>query len=57
MITREMGLIIQELIMDKLSAILNRFSISAGVFYTGSICGLSSFDDPNGNEGHPSPAQ
>ena len=38
--------------MDKLSAILNRFSISAGVFYTGGLCGLSNFDDPDSNEGH-----
>jgi len=38
--------------MDKLSAILNRFSISAGVFYSGKLCGLSDFDDPNDKEGH-----
>lgn len=38
--------------MDKLSAILNRFSISAGVFYTGGLCGLSAFNDPNAKEGH-----
>jgi len=38
--------------MDKLSAILNRFSISAGVFYTGGLCGLSDFDDPDATEGH-----
>jgi len=38
--------------MDKLSAILNRFSISAGVFYTGGLCGLSVFDAPETTEGH-----
>lgn len=38
--------------MDKLSSILNRFSISAGVFYTGGLCGLSEFDDPGAREGH-----
>jgi len=38
--------------MDKLSAILNRFSISAGVFYTGGLCGLSDFDDSGATEGH-----
>lgn len=38
--------------MDKLSEILTRFSISAGVFYSGKLCGLSSFDDKASNEGH-----
>lgn len=38
--------------MDKLSAILNRFSISAGVFYSGGLCGLSAFDDPDATQGH-----
>jgi len=38
--------------MDKLSAVLNRFSISAGVFYTGGLCGLSVFDDSESTEGH-----
>ncbi len=38
--------------MDKLSAILNRFSISAGVFYSGGLCGLSAFDDAESTQGH-----
>ena len=38
--------------MDKLSEILNRFSISVGVFYSGNLCGLSNFDDPEAKEGH-----
>lgn len=38
--------------MDRLSSILNRFSISAGVFYTGGLCGLSGFEDPDAREGH-----
>ena len=37
--------------MDKLSEILNRFSVSAGVFYSGKLCGLSNFDDPEAKEG------
>ena len=37
--------------MDKLSEILNRFSVSAGVFYLGNLCGLSNFDDPEAKEG------
>lgn len=38
--------------MDKLSEVLNNFSISAGVFYTGNLCGLSSFNPDGGEEGH-----
>lgn len=38
--------------MDKLSSILNRFSISAGVFFSGEICGLTPFDDTQTPEGH-----
>ena len=38
--------------MDQLSSILNRFSISAGVFYSGQLCGLSSFDAPDTQTGH-----
>lgn len=30
--------------MDHLSQLLNRFSLSAGVFYTGNICGVHGFD-------------
>lgn len=37
--------------MDKLSEILTRFSVSAGVFYSGNLCGLSRFDN-EANEGH-----
>lgn len=38
--------------MDKLSEVLNNFSISAGVFYTGNLCGLSSFNPDGSEEGH-----
>ena len=38
--------------MDQLSSVLNRFSISAGVFYSGQLCGLSAFDEPDSNTGH-----
>lgn len=38
--------------MDKLSEVLNNFSISAGVFYTGNLCGLSSFNPEGDEEGH-----
>lgn len=30
--------------MDRLSLLLRRFSLSAGVFYTGQICGIHNFD-------------
>ncbi len=38
--------------MDKLSKILNQFSITAGVFYTGGLCGISTFDDKDSHTGH-----
>ncbi len=38
--------------MDQLSSVLNRFSISAGVFYSGQLCGLSSFEEPDAQTGH-----
>lgn len=38
--------------MDRLSEVLNNFSISAGVFYTGNLCGLSSFNAEGVEEGH-----
>ena len=38
--------------MDKLSAVLNHFSISAGVFYAGNLCGLSAFSEDGIEEGH-----
>ena len=37
---------------DKLSQVLNRFNITAGVFYSGNICGLSAFDESPKQEGH-----
>lgn len=37
---------------DKLSDVLNQLSISAGVFYTGTMCGHSSFDEPGARYGH-----
>ncbi|MGI9273818.1 MAG: cupin domain-containing protein [Endozoicomonas sp.] len=38
--------------MDQLSRILQQFSVSAGVFYSGRLCGLSAFEDPNVSIGH-----
>ncbi len=38
--------------MDKLSEVLNHFSISAGVFYAGNLCGLSAFSEDGIEEGH-----
>jgi len=38
--------------MDRLSQVLDRLSISATVFYTGAICGVSSFEDPAQQHGH-----
>ena len=38
--------------MDKLSEVLNRFSIRAGVFHTGNVCGLSAFEKSPHQEGH-----
>lgn len=38
--------------MDKLSEVLKHFSISAGVFYTGNLCGLSAFSADSFHEGH-----
>lgn len=37
--------------MDHLSLLLNRFSLSAGVFYTGNICGVHDFPD-DAMQGH-----
>ena len=34
--------------IDHLSEVLDRLSISARVFYTGQICGISAFDEPTG---------
>ena len=38
--------------MDRLSQLLRYFSISAGVFYTGNLCGLSEFDADDDEQGH-----
>lgn len=38
--------------MDKLSDIVRRFSISAGVFYSGQLCGVTSFEDHENRIGH-----
>ncbi len=38
--------------MDRLSLILERLSITAGVFFTGDMCGVSSFDSSAQREGH-----
>lgn len=40
------------LFMDHLSEIINRFSLQAGVFYTGKLCGLSNFNEGAAVEGH-----
>lgn len=38
--------------MDRLSEVLQHFSISAGVFYSGSLCGPASFNVADNSEGH-----
>ncbi|MGB2741535.1 MAG: AraC family transcriptional regulator [Cognaticolwellia sp.] len=38
--------------MDHLSQIIDRFSLQAGVFYTGKLCGLSHFTEDGALEGH-----
>ncbi|WP_036816888.1 AraC family transcriptional regulator [Photobacterium sanctipauli] len=38
--------------MDPLSEVLSRFSVSAGVFYAGQLCGVSSFDSQQNTVGH-----
>ncbi|OED45787.1 hypothetical protein ACH42_04695 [Endozoicomonas sp. (ex Bugula neritina AB1)] len=38
--------------MDQLSRILNQYSITTGIFYSGRLCGLSSFDKPEEQAGH-----
>ena len=38
--------------MDHLSQLMQHFSVQAGVFYTGTLCGISRFDDPSIASGH-----
>jgi AraC-like DNA-binding protein len=38
--------------MDRLSLILERLSITAGVFFTGEMCGISTFSGDGEREGH-----
>jgi len=38
--------------MDHLSQIIDPFSLQAGVFYTGKLCGLSNFNEHEALEGH-----
>ena len=38
--------------MDRLTDILNRFSINAKVFFRGNICGVQPFGQANSSEGH-----
>lgn len=38
--------------MDKLSTALKHFSVSAGIFYSGSLCGSNDFDANSTNDGH-----
>lgn len=38
--------------MDNLSGVLNHLSISARVFYTGAMCGISNFNEPQVDQGH-----
>lgn len=38
--------------MDHLSQIINRFTLQAGVFYTGTLCGLTNFNENEAVEGH-----
>jgi len=37
--------------MDRLTTLLNQFSLSAGVFYTGNICGVHGFEQ-DASQGH-----
>lgn len=37
---------------DHLSQLMQHFSVKAGVFYTGTLCGISRFDDPAISSGH-----
>lgn len=37
--------------MDRLSPLLSRFSLNAGIFHSGALCGISAFSD-DGQEGH-----
>jgi AraC-like DNA-binding protein len=38
--------------MDHLSQIIDRFTLQAGVFYTGKLCGLSTFNESEAMQGH-----
>ncbi len=38
--------------MDRLSELLAQFEISAGVFHSGQLCGMSAFEDPDCQVGH-----
>ena len=38
--------------MDHLSQIIDRFTLQAGVIYTGKLCGLSHFNENGAIEGH-----
>ncbi|WP_395339272.1 AraC family transcriptional regulator [Ningiella sp. W23] len=38
--------------MDALSEILKRFNLHADVFFSGNLCSLSEFDEPDGKRGH-----
>ena len=42
---------VSALIMDKLTSLLTHFSLHAGVFYTGAICGVHDFE-PDSVQGH-----
>ena len=43
---------IVQIAMDQLSYIIDSFSLQAGVFYTGKLCGLTHFNDDAMLEGH-----
>lgn len=52
-VTQNLGLPIIRLVMDHLSSLLQRFSLSAGVFYAGHLCGVHAFDrDPTHGHVH-----
>lgn len=38
--------------MDRLSNVLNRFSLNANVFFTGNLCGVQAFEDRQNDHGH-----
>ena len=38
--------------MDRLSNVLNRFSLNANVFFSGNLCGVQAFEEAHIDHGH-----